>query len=342
MTTATEQRTWQDLVSEYLDEEHEPHLRMSASGHCVRALTYADGEAPESNAADVHGENRMAMGHMAEVLIVRNLHLSGWETRHTALSPGGQLELRLELPETERRPTGHPDGVCRHKEFTRGLWVTLECKSMSVQKGLEVQDMGVAHVYPHYMAQIGLYGRRLHEMGEVSHPGRGVFAMMDRDGRPMPPERVSWEPESVDAIIEKMSDAARHTDRGELPERPFEKGSKECGFCSYHTLCWGASKPPGGRPDAVETRDPELVEAARTWSELDPKVKAAKARLQRASDEADGADIAADGVIGGYFHPREPKYSADRLEKLVPADVLRKCAPAPAAKDAYWVRKARR
>ena len=89
MTTATEQRTWQDLVSEYLDEDHRPYLRMSAAGRCVRALTYSDGGAPESDPADVHGENRMAMGHMAEVLIVRNLHLSGWETRHTALSPGG-------------------------------------------------------------------------------------------------------------------------------------------------------------------------------------------------------------------------------------------------------------
>ena len=58
--------------------------------------------------------------------------------------------------------------------------------------------------------------------------------------------------------------------------------------------------------------------------------------------EVDGADLTAAGVTAGYFHPREPKYDPGMLEKLVPADVLRKCAPGPAAKDAFWVRKARR
>ena len=101
---------------------------------------------PESDPADAHGENRMAMGHMAEVLIVRDMHRNGWETGHTVLSQGGQLEV--ELPGARRKARGHPDGTCRHPEFTNNLWVPMECKSMSVHKGLEVQDNGVAEATP--------------------------------------------------------------------------------------------------------------------------------------------------------------------------------------------------
>ena len=309
----------------------------------MRAQTYAGMGEPESDPADAHGENRMAMGHMAEVLIVRDMHRNGWETGHTVLSQGGQLEVEVELPGAVRKAQGHPDGSCRHPEFTKDQWVTMECKSMSVHKGLEVQDNGVAEVYPHYIGQISIYGLRLFEMGLVSHPERGVFAMMDRDGRPMPPERVRWDQETTQLNIERMAEAALNAERETLPERPFDRGSKECGLCSYHTLCWGERKTvPWDRRPHIETRDPELVKAAKTWSELDPKVKEAKARLQRASDEADGADLTAAGVTAGYFHPREPRYDPGMLEKLVPADVLRKCAPGPAAKDAFWVRRARR
>ena len=67
--------------------------------------------------------------------------------------------------------TGHPDGICRHTIFTRGMWVTLECKSKSVERADEVLRDAVAAVYPHYISQIALYGVPLHEMGLVQHPG---------------------------------------------------------------------------------------------------------------------------------------------------------------------------
>ena len=74
---------WQVLASEFLDRPQPPHLRMSAAGKCPRALAYAYKECQESNPPDDHSFNRMAMGHMAEILIVRNLHQNGWQTDHT-------------------------------------------------------------------------------------------------------------------------------------------------------------------------------------------------------------------------------------------------------------------
>ena len=308
----------------------------------MRRQTYAGMGKQETNPADGHGENRMAMGHMAELLIVRDLHRNGWRTDHTVLSPGGQLTLEFRLPGTDLRARGHPDGICAHDKFTRGLWVPMEAKSMGVEKALQVQDMGIAQVYPDYMSQISLYGRKLYQQGLVSHPEKGVFAMMDRDGRPMPPERVGWGTEFAQQNLDRMAEAAGHVEAGTLPERPFGRGSKECGFCPYFSLCWGEMPRNWRDRRSVQTQDPGLLEAARTWEKLDPVVKEAKAMLQQASDREDGANIVADGVVAGYFHPREPKYDPGLLEKLVPADILRRCAPEPSQKDAFWVRKQRR
>ena len=86
----------------------------------------------------------MAMGHMAEVLILKDMERNGWETKYTVLSEEGQLELELEIPGTNETIKGHPDGVCRHEGFTNNYWVTLECKSMSVDKATEVQKDRIA------------------------------------------------------------------------------------------------------------------------------------------------------------------------------------------------------
>ena len=83
-----------------------------------------------------------------------------------------------------------------------------------------------------------------------------------------------------------------------------------------------------------------LTPFARTW-----KARCRARSLAGKPLAAEGlgrGDLTAAEVTAGYFHPREPKYDPGMLEKLVPADVLRKCAPGPAAKDAFWVRKARR
>ena len=188
----------------------------------------------------------MAMGHMAEVLIIRNLQQAGWETDHTVLTPTGQLELNMQLQTNLGNTihfTGHPDGICRHPHFTSNMWVTLECKSMSQDMGVLAEEHGIAVTYPKYIVQIGLYGRILYQEGLVSHPHRGVFGLMDRDGAPLAPQRIKWEDEVIDNAIQTNLDAVNATEVGELPDRPYEVSSTECKQCPYHTLCWGQGPP---------------------------------------------------------------------------------------------------
>ena len=167
----------------------------------------------------------MALGDMAEILILKEMEHNGWETKNTVLSSEGQLELELEIPGAGATIKGHPDGTCRHPSFTNDQWVTLECKSMGTDQALDVEESGVAAVYPTYVAQISLYSRKLHEMGLVAHPERGIFAMMDRDGRMLPPERISWEREDVDKTLEKLAEIVRSARAQELPDRPYAQSS---------------------------------------------------------------------------------------------------------------------
>lgn len=344
----TEAQRWQPLAAKELDEPQPPHLRMSSAGKCPRAIAFATAETSESNPPDAWSTNRMAMGDMAEILIVRNLEENGWETRHTIISQDGQLEVELEVPDTGHVMRGHPDGICRHPEFTKGIWVPLECKSMSIERAHEVRQKGVAAVYPSYIAQISLYGMALKNDGLINFPDRGIFGMMDRDGRPLPPERVAWSQEYTHEILEKLKWIIDHVDRGELPERPYAQNSTECLYCSYHSACWDTLKPPTPEPqDSFPSqiyKDPQLAEAARTWAELKPQVDSARDKLQEACNQNDKKDITLEGVIAGYFQPREvPVYDPFKLEKFVTADILRNCAYVrEEQKPAFWVRKDRK
>ena len=341
-----EELNWQPIASKDMDREQPPHLRISSAGRCVRAQTYAARGEPESNLPGNQARNRMAMGHMAEILILKEMEHNGWETKHTVLSSEGQLELELEIPGAGATIKGHPDGTCRHPDFTKDQWVTLECKSMGMDQALDVEESGVAAVYPTYVAQISLYSRKLHEMKLVAHPERGIFAMMDRDGRMLPPERIAWEREDVGKTLEKLAEIVRSAQAGELPDRPYAQSSTECKYCNYHSTCWGtnpeAEEKITGKTTATSER-PEVVKAAQTWAELKPMVDQARDMLQAASNSAGGADIMVEEIIGGYFQPKSERvYDPDALERAVPADILKKCLVDRREKlPAFWVRKKR-
>ena len=240
-----------------------------------------------------------------------------------------------------------------HPVFTEGKWVPLECKSMSVERGEETQKLGVAETYPEYITQISLYGRELHKMGLVSHPNAGIFAMMDRDGRPIPPERVCWEDSMVDETLEKLRQVVETVERGEIPERPYGPNSLKCRYCNYNLLCRGPQdeivEQVKERSNGYEikktwsTDDPDIVGAAHRWLDLKPKMDDAKDILQKASDDADKADVVAGIVVAGYFQPRSsPAYDAEKLDKLVPGDILRKCRlPEEKKRQGFWIRQAR-
>ena len=339
--------SWQQMAARDLDKEQPPHLRISSAGKCPRALGYAAQGTEESNPPGPQALNRMALGHMAELLIIREMERNGWETRHTVLSDEGQMELELEIPGAGGETiSGHPDGTCRHEKFTNNRWVTLECKSMSPDRGLEVQKDRIIRVYPGYLVQISLYGRRLKQMGEVHHGERGVFGMMDREGRLMPPERATWEEQDVDQTLEKIARVAQKARNGEVEERPYPQSSTECRYCNYHSLCWGTDPDPEENPTAKQTvtsKEPQVIEAARAWAELKPQVDRARDMLQAVSNSHEQGDVLVEGVVGGYFQPRSERfYDPDALERAVPADILDQCRTNIREKPpAFWVRMSR-
>ena len=216
VSAAPETEAWQLGAARQLDQQQKPGIRMSGAAKCPRQLAYIQQGLEPTDPPDTYSLNRMALGHMAEILILQDLHRQGWETQHTVLSPQGQLEVSRPIPNTDLVLFGHPDGTCRHQHFTRNMWVTLECKSMSVSRAEETLNPGVAATYPDYIIQIALYGEQLHAQGLAARPDRGVFAMMDRDGAPLPPERVQWNPQLADQTMTEISAIIEQSQRQEL------------------------------------------------------------------------------------------------------------------------------
>ena len=174
----------------------------------------------------------------------------------------------------------------------------------------------LAETYPEYMVQISLYDRELHKMDLVEHPNAGIFTMMDRDGRPLPPERVGWEDSMVDETLEKLRQVVETVERGEIPERPYGPNSLKCRYCNYNLLCRGPQdeivEQVRERSNGYEikktwsTDDPDIVGAAHRWLEPKSRMDDAKDTPQKASDDAGKADVVAGIVVAGYFQPRNP------------------------------------
>ena len=76
-----------------------------------------------------------------------------------------------------------------------------------------------------------------------------------------------------------------------------------------------------------------------------PTVDAARDVLQKASNAVGSATLEVNGVVAGYFYPREaPAYDSRKLEELLPGDILRQCLAAnqQPKQPPFWVRLARR
>ena len=320
-------------------------LRISAAGKCPRRLTYAAAGRQPTNPPDEQGYNRMALGHAAEVLIVRSLQASGWETRHTCIDDG-QLTLTLRHLDINPPVTGHPDGICRHPQLTNGVWVTLECKSMSDAAGDRVDLAGdiFAH-YPDYKAQIALYTAELHRQRLVPHRNKGVFAMMSREGRVLPVQRLTWEPDYADRMEAKLQQVHRWAQTGQLPERPHAADSHECGYCPYRNLCWQteAQAPPFDRREQpTQLPDPAVREAAAAWLKGRRLTDQHKPALEEALRQNDGYPIQAEGVTASYFTPQDQvRYDTSRLARFLSRDQLEACRLAP-PQQRIWIRPARK
>lgn len=338
---------WQLLATQEITKPPSPvRLRVSSSGQCERALVYVAQGLPETDPPDQAARNRMALGHMAEILIILHLHQEGWETKYTVVD-GGQLTVEVPIPGTGLVLRGHPDGLCRHSDYTRGHWVTLECKSMSSAMAGRVTAEGVAQVYPKYINQISLYALKLHQKKLVSHAHKGVFAMMDRNGDPMPPERTTWAEDHAQKTIDGLRLALQRAEANAIPPRPYPPDSFDCRYCNYHTLCRGPrtlqEEPDGPYKTGTQAADEDILEAARTWLSMDPELKRVKRILQDASDDQGKLDIFAGEVTAGYFQPRQPPaYDPALLLQKVPADILRQClSPFQDKREGFWIRRTR-
>ena len=335
---------WQGLALADITAPQSPRLRPSGAGRCARRQYYtASGYEEDEGAVDRHSANRMALGHMAELLIVARMKEDGWETAHTVLDEG-QLDLEIMDPGSGFPPvTGHPDGICRHEQWTKNLWVTLECKSMSPDKGEDVRREGVARIYPSYMAQISLYANALYREGLVKTPVRGVFGMMDREGQPLPPERVSWDEQYRMEIEAKVRRVAAAAAGGEPPPRLGPTEDNECSFCPYTVRCLGSVQPRHQFRDRVRL-EPESAawEAGAKWLKADRERREAAKTLTQTSEENNGRTVEGNGVTAGYFYPDgRNSYDPLLLEAKVPKDILESCRAKGKDPRRFWIRETR-
>ena len=318
-------------------------LRVSSAGRCVRRQTYSASHTPESDESDERSPGRLALGHAIEVLIVLKLKSEGWETKYTVLD-GGQFELALsEMPQVK----GHPDGVCRHEQHTAGMWVPLECKSMGSNRADLVFADGIFTHYEEYRSQIALYGRQLYRQGIVDHPERGIFAMMDREGKPMAPERVSWSTQHFEEAINRLQVAQDHANAGTLPERPYQPEDENCVFCPYRELCWKGDQTPAPAVKAVwkgqgmvKLNNQKLATRVENYADAMQDRKAVTKLLEEQSRLHGDATVEVGGLVAGYFYPNDSvSYDENKMAKLLTAEQIRECRASPPERR-FWIRPA--
>lgn len=301
-------------------------MRMSSAGKCSRQIAYRSLGYDETDPPDRPAENRMEIGNTAEKLIVLHTMEDGWDVTNSVIQESGQLEL--EHPSIPL--TGHPDGICRHPTFTKGLPVTLEAKSMYAHRLEEVIDRGIFATYPDYKAQVACYAATLYRMGLVAHPHRAVFVCVDRDGVEMPPERVSWTEEYSQRVFDRLRRIWSVIELGKLPDRPYEPGDDHCKYCRYHTACHGIPKPPETTPDPVWINPDDDTELASRYH------TGVKQRLEALSVQHGGADIKAGPLTAGFFTPRDNLYDERKLADFLTAEQLRQCRKPPTPR--FWIR----
>ena len=225
---------------------HPRPIRMSGAGHCPRRQAYQSLGYPPSNPPDAAGRNRMALGDACETLIIHGLLDDGWTVQHTQATPGS---AQLEIVRRHPPMTGHPDGVCRHPDITGGSRLTLEAKSMSPELLDRVIFEGIENVYPEYLDQAAIYSHHLYAHQLIDEPNCAVFATMDREGRPGPPQLVRWPEQHVPQALERLErDLGDHTPRRTAPQTLRSRQQPLPALSLPHRMPW-RRHPGGPRPD---------------------------------------------------------------------------------------------
>ena len=347
MTESNTREKWQQALAADIEnrEDGQPHLRLSQSGHCIRKLHYIAAGEPPSDPSDPTRNNRFILGHALEVLALLALRDHGWETRLTCLDEDGQLTIETKIEGRETPVPGHPDGICRHPILTNNQWVILECKSMSEHRASQVEEIGLGKVEPSYIMQAAMYAGVLFDMEIVEHYDRGVFAIITREGRFLPPEMVRWPENLSERGHRRMSQAVFSAQENQPPERPYDEHSPNppCNMCFYQSLCWAdrtdAALQPiiSGQATPLD-HDPDAAEAARTWREAKQAMDAAKAVLQRKLNDNGDIPISAEGVKAEYFRRSgDENYDMREIGRYLTGDILRKNRNAKGQERILWI-----
>ena len=320
------------------------YLRLSQSGQCIRRLYYTHlGEIP-SNPTHSSRRNQLTMGHALEVLAIIDFKNHGWETRHTCLDDGGQLTVEVAIPGLDRPVTGHPDGTCRHEEFTNNKWVPLEVKSMSEFRAEQVAAIGLIKVEPSYLMQIAMYAPPLYQQGLVDYTDRGVFNLITRAAQPMPPEFLRWKPDLSQRGINRLALVVTAVDDGTPPERPYSDPTESpCSYCPFQKTCWGDEFAgelmpiTRGQPTDLD-HDPDAVQAAQDWAYAKELMDSAKAVLEAKLTANNNAPIAAAGVKAEFFRPNESNnFDMYALGRYLTGEILRNNQNPNKRNRVFWV-----
>lgn len=349
MTTISDPtERWQKAFAQDIydrEENHRLYLRLSSSGQCIRRLYYVARDETPTDPPNETVKNQLVMGHALEVLAIMNLHKHGWETKHTCLDEGGQVYVEVEVEGRDAPIGGHPDGSCRHEVLTDNHWLPLELKSMSDFRASRVEEFGISKVEPSYVMQIAMYGHTMKNLGMVDLHDRGIFGLISRNGRFLPPERLKWPADLHERGRRRLSEVILRAERGDPPPRPYDENSVDppCNFCPFKTICW-EDKPNAalqpvirGEPTPMD-HDQELVDAMLGWQQAKQTMDQAKALIGQRLSENNDVPISAAGIKAEYFRPGESNaYDMYEIGRYLTADILRNNRSKKGQERVLWV-----
>ena len=340
---------WQKLFASVMTDKDNldgpTRLRLSQTGQCQRRLHYIHSRETPSDPTNLTRRHKLAMGHALEVLAILAFKSYGWETRHTCVDDGGQITLEMQIPGLDDPVQGHPDGICRHENFTENAWIPLECKSTSEFRAAMFEELGIAKVEPSYIMQIAMYGRLMFERGIVDHADRGVFAFISREGgTSAAPRAHKVEPQPQRPGRPAPGPRLPPHRRGPAP-RPALRRPKRGTLLLLPLQENMLVRPPPRRAPAHSPgrrhpldHDQETFEAAAQWLQAKQALDQAKIVLESKLIANANAPISAAGVKAEYFRPSDARsYDMHELGGYLTGEILRRHQNANADKRVFWV-----
>ena len=204
-------------------------IRMSSSGHCIRALTaelsgkYEDIARPEP----VWLAESATEGNMHEQWIKNQLFKDGFSVFDE------QLELKIEQPEFIL--LGHIDGKCQNmREDVKNIIELLEIKSMS-QFEFQRWQKGKFDEFPYYASQLACYVTAT-ELNDVRYIVKNRSSGY-KDINLLNGLTLNGKPYQIKEVYDRCNLVAYHIEHNTLPEVEYDGSSLQCRRCAFDKLC---------------------------------------------------------------------------------------------------------